>query len=86
MIVLDRVGKSFNGKWAVKGFDLTVHKGELFGLLGPNAAGKTTTIKMMTGLLKPTEGKILICGHDIVKEPLQAKTVFGYDCLTGAEA
>lgn len=78
MIVLDRVGKSFNGKWAVKGFDLTVHKGELFGLLGPNAAGKTTTIKMMTGLLKPTEGKILIRGYDIVKEPLQAKAVFGY--------
>jgi len=78
MIVLDNVGKSFQGKWAVKGVDLTVHKGELFGLLGPNAAGKTTTIKMMTGLLKPTAGKILIHGHDIVKEPLQAKAVFGY--------
>jgi ABC-2 type transport system ATP-binding protein len=78
MIVLDRVGKSFNGKWAVKGFDLTVPKGELFGLLGPNAAGKTTTIKMMTGLLKPTEGKILIRGYDIVKEPLKAKAIFGY--------
>jgi len=78
MIVLDSVGKSFEYKWAVKGLDLTVHKGELFGLLGPNAAGKTTTIKMMTGLLKPTEGKILIHGYDIVKEPLQAKAVFGY--------
>jgi ABC-2 type transport system ATP-binding protein len=78
MIVLDSVGKSFQGKWAVKGIDLIVHKGELFGLLGPNAAGKTTTIKMMTGLLKPTEGKILIHGYDIVKEPLQAKAVFGY--------
>jgi ABC-2 type transport system ATP-binding protein len=78
MIVLDSVGKSFQGKWAVKGVDLTVHKGELFGLLGPNAAGKTTTIKMMTGLLKPTEGKIFIHGYDIVKEPLQAKAVFGY--------
>jgi len=78
MIVLEKVGKSFNSKWAVKGFDLRVHKGELFGLLGPNAAGKTTTIKMMTGLLKPTEGKILISGYDIVKEPIQAKAVFGY--------
>ena len=78
MIVLDRVGKSFNGKWAVKGLDLSVHNGEFFGLLGPNAAGKTTTIKMMTGLLKPTEGKILIHGYDIVKEPLKAKAVLGY--------
>jgi ABC-2 type transport system ATP-binding protein len=78
MIVLDSVGKSFQGKWAVRGLNLTVHKGELFGLLGPNAAGKTTTIKMMTGLLKPTEGKILIHGYDIVKDPLQAKAVCGY--------
>ena len=58
MIILDRVSKSFNGKWAVKGIDIHVDKGEVFGLLGPNAAGKTTTIKMMTGLLRPTEGKI----------------------------
>ena len=78
MIVLDRVGKSFNGIWAVKGLDLTVPNGELFGLLGPNAAGKTTTIKMLTGLIKPTEGKIFINGYDIVKESLQAKSVFGY--------
>lgn len=78
MIVLDRVSKSFNGKWAVKGLDLRVNKGEVFGLLGPNAAGKTTTIKMMTGLLRPTEGKILINGYDIVKEPIKAKSIFGY--------
>ncbi|HIE33998.1 MAG TPA: ABC transporter ATP-binding protein [Candidatus Altiarchaeales archaeon] len=78
MIVLDRVSKSFNSIWAVKGLDLTVSDGELFGLLGPNAAGKTTTIKMLTGLIKPTEGKILINGYDIVKESLQAKSVFGY--------
>jgi len=78
MIVLDNVGKSFRGKWAVKGLGFTVHKGELFGLLGPNAAGKTTTIKMMTGLLKPTEGKITIHGYDMVREPRKAKAVFGY--------
>jgi ABC-2 type transport system ATP-binding protein len=78
MIVLDGVSKSFNGKWAVKGLDLCVDKGEVFGLLGPNAAGKTTTIKMMTGLLIPTEGKILINGYDIVKDPIKAKSIFGY--------
>lgn len=78
MIVLDRVSKSFNDVWAVKSINLTVKNGEFFGLLGPNAAGKTTTIKMLTGLLRPTEGKILINGYDIVKESLQAKSVFGY--------
>ncbi|MEW6418877.1 MAG: ABC transporter ATP-binding protein [Nitrospirota bacterium] len=78
MIVLDSVSKSFDGKWAVKGISLHINKGEIFGLLGPNAAGKTTTIKMMTGILKPTEGKILINGYDIVKEPIRAKSILGY--------
>jgi ABC-2 type transport system ATP-binding protein len=78
MIVLDGVSKSFDGKWVVKGLSLHVDKGEVFGLLGPNAAGKTTTIKMMTGLLRPTEGKILLNGYDIVKEPIKAKSILGY--------
>jgi len=78
MIILDKVSKSFNGKWAVKGIDIHVEKGEIFGLLGPNTAGKTTTIKMIAGLLRPTEGKITILGYDIVKEPLKAKSILGY--------
>jgi ABC-2 type transport system ATP-binding protein len=78
MILLDNVSKSFDGRWAVKGLNIHVNKGEIFGLLGPNAAGKTTTIKMMAGLLRPTEGKILINGYDIVKEPIKAKSVLGY--------
>jgi len=78
MIILDKVSKSFNGRRAVKGLDIHVDKGEIFGLLGPNAAGKTTTIKMMTGLLRPTEGKILIDSYDIVKEPIKAKSILGY--------
>lgn len=93
MITLNNVGKDFNGKWAVRDLTLTVRRGEIFALLGPNAAGKTTTIKMMTGLLKPTEGNILINGHDIVNDPLPAKATFGYvpdksylyDKLTAAE-
>lgn len=78
MIVLERVSKSFDGKWAVKGIDLRVNKGEIFGLLGPNAAGKTTTIKMVAGLLRPTEGRILIDGYDVIKEPIKAKSILGY--------
>jgi ABC-2 type transport system ATP-binding protein len=78
MIVLEDVSKSFDGKWAVKGLALYVNKGEVFGLLGPNAAGKTTTIKMMAGLLRPTEGKILIDRYDVVREPIKAKSIMGY--------
>lgn len=78
MIILEGVSKSFDGKWAVKGLDLCVNKGEVFGLLGPNAAGKTTTIKMMVGLLRPTEGRVIIDGYDIVKEPIKAKSILGY--------
>ncbi len=78
MIVLENVSKSFNGRWAVKGLNLLINKGEVFGLLGPNAAGKTTTIKMMAGLLSPTEGRILINDYDIVSEPLKAKSILGY--------
>ena len=78
MVALENIGKSFDGKWAVRGLDLQVNRGEVFGLLGPNAAGKTTTIKMMTGLLRPTEGKILINDYDIVREPIKAKSILGY--------
>ena len=48
------------------------------GFAGPNGAGKTTVIKMITGILKPTEGKVSICGFDIVKEPIKAKESFAY--------
>lgn len=78
MIILEGVSKSFDGKWAVKRLDLCVNKGEVFGLMGPNAAGKTTTIKMMVGLLRPTEGRVIIDGYDIVKEPIKAKSILGY--------
>ncbi|MEW6214205.1 MAG: ABC transporter ATP-binding protein [Nitrospirota bacterium] len=78
MIVIENVSKSFNERWAVRGLHIHVNKGEIFGLLGPNAAGKTTTIKMMSSLLRPTEGRILIDGYDIVKEPIKAKSILGY--------
>lgn len=95
MIKITGVSKSYN-KGAVKAVDnlnLHVKHGEIFGFLGPNGAGKTTTIKMMTGLLNPDTGNIFINGHDIQKEPLEAKRNIGYvpdnpdvyDRLTGIE-
>ncbi len=70
--------KQYGNITAVDNVNLEISKGELFGFLGPNGAGKTTTIKMLTGLLKPTSGQAEIGGFDIVKEPLKAKSIFGY--------
>ena len=63
---------------AVKDVSLEVHRGEIFGFLGPNGAGKTTTIRMVAGLLKPTAGRVLVAGHDMAKEPEQAKGALGF--------
>ncbi|MBE0447850.1 MAG: ABC transporter ATP-binding protein [Actinobacteria bacterium] len=78
MIKAIELTKRFGSVTAVNNVNLAISKGELFGFLGPNGAGKTTTIKMLTGLLKPTEGRVEIGGFDIAKEPLKAKSLFGY--------
>ena len=78
MITLEGVSKSFHGSSAVRDLSVTIDNGEAFGLVGPNGAGKTTTIRMLSGLLIPDAGKIIVGGHDIVKEPLRAKSLLGY--------
>jgi ABC-2 type transport system ATP-binding protein len=93
MIALKNLTKKFGPFTAVDNLTLTVPEGEFFGFLGPNGAGKTTTIKMMTGLFTPTSGSIVINGFDIHKQPIEAKSSFGYipdqpflyDKLTGRE-
>ena len=93
MLILDHVVKKFGSYTAVDDLSLSMPAGEFFGFLGPNGAGKTTTIKMMTGLFAPTSGSISINGFDILKDPIKAKTSFGYipdqpflyDKLTGRE-
>lgn len=78
MIVCEGLTKTFGSLRAVDDLNLRVEAGELFGFLGPNGAGKTTSIKMMTGLLRPSAGTARIGGYDIQKEPLRAKSIFGY--------
>jgi len=78
MIELKGLVKKFGDLTAVNGIDLSVPRGEFFAVLGPNAAGKTTTIKMMVGLIKPSQGSAIIAGHDIQKEPLQARRKLAY--------
>lgn len=62
---------------AVDHVNFEVGKGEIFGFLGPNGAGKTTTIRVLTGILKPDEGTALVSGHDVLKNPLEAKQCIG---------
>jgi len=65
------------GARAVDGISLEVEKGSIFGFLGPNGAGKTTTINILCTLLKPTEGRAFVAGHDCMKEPSSVRKSIG---------
>ena len=78
MIHFENVSKSFGEKKAVDNLTLTIEDGKVFGFIGPNAAGKTTTIKMLTGILEPDSGVVTLNGVDITRDPIQAKRMFGY--------
>src|SRR5437763_16598992 len=67
-IVVRGLAKNFDHVEAVRGVSFEVAPGEVFGFLGPNGAGKTTTINMLCTLAKPTSGRALVAGHDVVKE------------------
>ncbi len=78
MIEISSLSMRYGDLLALDGLDLVIPRGELFAFLGPNAAGKTTTIKLLTGLIAPTGGCAKICGHDIQKAPMEAKRRIGY--------
>lgn len=78
MIKTNGLTKKYGSFTAVDGLNLEVRPGEVFGFLGPNGAGKTTTIKMMVGLLIPSSGTCEICGIDVVKNPVEAKSLIGF--------
>ena len=74
----EKLRKTFGTFVAVDSLDLDVHRGEVFGLLGPNGSGKTTTIRMLCGLLEPTSGTATVAGFDVTREPEQVKRSIGY--------
>ncbi|MCZ7616510.1 MAG: ABC transporter ATP-binding protein, partial [Ignavibacteriaceae bacterium] len=63
---------------AVDNVSFDVNRGDIFGFLGANGAGKSTTIRMLTGILEPTSGDAIVGGYSIMKEPDKVKTQIGY--------
>lgn len=79
-LVAEGLGKSFSKRPVVRGVSLRVDRGEVVGLLGPNGAGKTTTFYMLTGLIAPDAGQILLDGEDVTHLPMfrRARLGIGY--------
>ncbi|KPV58307.1 ABC transporter ATP-binding protein [Paenibacillus sp. A3] len=77
VLAVDNVKKTIGKRLIIKGISFDVRAGEIFGFLGPNGSGKTTTIRMLVDLIKPTEGSIRICGYDVHKEHNEALQYVG---------
>jgi len=70
--------KRFGKVLAVDHVSFSIHPGEIFGILGPNGSGKTTTIRMLCGLILPTQGTAIVAGADVSREPERVKSRIGY--------
>ena len=77
-IEVEHLSKSYGEFAAVSDLSFRVRPGEIVGLVGANGAGKTTTLRAITGILRPSAGRIRLAGHDIEAAPLEAKTRFAY--------
>ena len=77
-IEIQNLGREFGQFWAVRRVDLSVNKGEIFGLVGPDGAGKTTVMRMAAGVLLPSEGDILVNGYSVISDPETVKKKIGY--------
>src|SRR5277367_2294058 len=78
MIEIINLVKKFGDLTAVNNVTLTIPRGQFFAMLGPNAAGKTTTLKILAGLMKPTSGCTRVCGFDMQTQPLEARRKIAY--------
>ncbi|HEY6953565.1 MAG TPA: ATP-binding cassette domain-containing protein, partial [Bacteroidota bacterium] len=77
-ITIQSVTKKFGEITAVDNLSLEVRKGEMFALVGPDGAGKTTTIRMLCGITKPTAGKLSVLGFDVKKQIEDVRKRIGY--------
>lgn len=77
ILIAEHLHKSYGQIQAVRDVSLTVARGEVFGLLGPNGAGKTTLISLLVGLIRPTQGRIVVAGRDLAQDPRGVKARVG---------
>ena len=78
MIKVENLSKAFGPKVAVNDVSFSVERGEILGFLGPTGAGKSTTMRMLTGYIPPTAGVVKVGGHDVTEKPIEAKRLMGY--------
>ena len=78
MIAVEHLVKKYGDLVAVRDLSFKVEKGRIWGLLGPNAAGKTTTMRILTGYLPATDGKASVGGFDVFEQPDEVKRILGY--------
>lgn len=78
MIQVEGLSKDYGTVVAVHSLSFEAKAGEILGFLGPNGAGKTTTLRMLAGALGPSSGRVRIAGHDLAREPIQARRSLGY--------
>jgi ABC-2 type transport system ATP-binding protein len=78
MITTKNLSKRYGDKLAVNDLTFSVAPGEVLGFLGANGAGKSTTMRMIAGFISPSAGKVSVCGHDIERAPVAAKSCMGY--------
>ena len=78
MIEVRHLSKRYGTHLAVDDLSFSIDRGVVYGFLGPNGAGKSTTMNIMTGCLGATEGEVLIDGHNVAEEPMEAKKHIGY--------
>src|SRR5580698_4594941 len=78
MIEVENLSKTYSGFRAVQNISFHVAPGEIVGFLGPNGAGKSTTMKILAGYLPPTDGNVVVAGHNVVTESLEVRRHIGY--------
>ena len=78
ILSISNLSKTYaSGYQALKGINLEIHKGEIFALLGPNGAGKTTLISIVCGIVTPTDGVVIVDGHDIIRDYRATRSIIG---------